>query len=180
MKPAAVRTSSPSYRANAWSRSSGIGCHSGSPALRAHRHCLRWRSKSETSTSKSRSRRYSRTATLSSGLVASRLYISMWSISSAAPSNPGCPAPAAVGYSENVPTTFAKSFRNSPSAGSSGITTMRIGTVGRPAAFESSSTTRAPAGCCAAIWSFTRLSTKVSCRSSGRMFEGSLSMLRNV
>ena len=74
----------------------------------------------------------------------------------------------------------ANSWRNSPSLGSSGITTSRVGACRIPAAAMSSSATRKAAGWLAAIWSWTRLRAQVLCSSSGRMLVGSLSIARNV
>ena len=99
---------------------------------------------------------------------------------SVTPRKPGFLSETALGYSANMPTAPAKAFWNSPSAGSSGMTTSRHDGQGIPAASRRTRTSTSLAGCWAAIWSSSTRSTIVPRRSSSSSPVASFSMPRKV
>ncbi len=70
-----------------------------------------------------------------------------------APSKPGFSSDSSLGRSSSVPSVPAKAERNSPRAGSSGMTKSRGGADRTPTASRSGGITSAPTGWEALIWS---------------------------
>ncbi len=93
---------------------------------------------------------------------------------SVTPRKPGFLSETALGYSANAPMAPAKAFWNSPSDGSSGMTTSRQDGQGMPAASLSTRTITSLAGCWPAIWSSSTRSTIVPRRSSSSSSVASL------
>ena len=99
---------------------------------------------------------------------------------SVAPMKPGLPPPAGSGNSSSVPTRFANVFRNSPSAGSSGITTSRGEVWGTPAASASTGADDAGRRVRAGGQVLGDVSDIVARSTSGSIRSGSLWSDRNV
>ncbi len=79
-----------------------------------------------------------------------------------------------------VPISFANCLRNSPSAGSSGMITMRGFVDGTPAARASDACTSAAPGCVPDVWSCAIFAGQRSRHISGSIRSGCLWSDRNV
>ncbi len=93
---------------------------------------------------------------------------------SVAPMNPGVAPRVGCGNSSIVPIRFANVLRNSPSAGSSGITTIRGVVCGTPAASASVGRMTPAAGCVPEVRSLSTSPTTVPRSSAGSIRSASL------